>query len=84
VVDVPHRIEDALSEIAGRIAVAELDRLEPARRGAGRNRGTSARAALEDDLDLDSGIASRVEDLPGGNVADPAPRRQRTSFARSK
>src|SRR5579864_2615897 len=46
-----------------RTAIALLDRLMRAGRGAGRHRRASHRAAVEGDLDLDRWIAAAVEDF---------------------
>ena len=53
-----------------RPAVALLDRLVRAGRGARRNRRAAERPGLEGDLDLDGRIAAAVEDLAGMNVGD--------------
>ena len=45
-------------------AVAQLDRLELAGRGARGHRRQAPRAGVEHDLDLDGRVAPRVEDLP--------------------
>ena len=56
----------------GVAAVAQLDRLELAGRGARRHGGEAARARLEDDLDLDGRVAARVEDLARVDGGDGA------------
>ena len=61
-VDVGDRPGDALAG-PGVAAVAQLDRLELAGRGAGGHRGQAAGAGLQHDLDLDGRVAARVEDL---------------------
>src|SRR5262249_43057274 len=81
-VDVRDRVADALAAPAVP-PVAELDRLELAGAGARRDRGDAARPRVEHDLDLNRGIAPRVEDLPpvdrfdgghgGGSVAGGSP-----------
>ena len=53
-----------------RPAVALLDRLVRAGRGAGRNRRAADHPALQGHLDLDGRIAAAVEDLAGMNVGD--------------
>ena len=68
--DVVDGLEDALAAEAGRVAVAQLDRLVGAGRRARRHRGPTDRAVLEDDIDLDRRIAPRVEDLAGVDVGD--------------
>ena len=70
-VDVGDRPRDALAG-PGVAAVAQLDRLELAGRGARGHRGQAARAGLERDLDLDRRVAARVEDLAGVDGGDRA------------
>jgi hypothetical protein len=60
--DVRDRLAHALAAPPG-AAVAKLDGLVHTCRGAGRNRGAAERPRLELDVDLDRGIAARVEDL---------------------
>ena len=62
--------EHALAEIARLVAVAELDRLVGAGRGAGRHRRAAHRAVLEDHIDLDGRVAAAVEDLAPDDVDD--------------
>ena len=57
-----------LPPIAGLVAVAQLDRLVGAGRGAGRDCRPADRAVGEDDLHLDGGVAARIEDLAGVDV----------------
>jgi hypothetical protein len=64
------RALDTLAAEAPRIAIAEFERLLRAGRRARRNRRASARAALQRDVDLNCGIASRVEDLASVDIAD--------------
>ena len=71
VVDVGDRVEHALAAVAA-LAVAELDGLEGAGGGAGRDDGAAAGTGVEDDLDLDGGVAAAVEDLSTGDVLDDA------------
>ena len=61
---------DALALVAVRVAVAELDGLEGAGGGAGRDGSTARAAVVEADLDLDRGVASGVEDFPGYDDVD--------------
>ena len=70
-VDVGDRPRDALAG-PGVAAVAQLDRLELAGRGAGGHRGEPAGAGLEHDLDLDRRVAARVEDLARVDGGDGA------------
>ena len=71
VVDVGDGVEHALAAVAG-LAVAQLDRLERTGGGARRDDGPAGGAGLEDDLDLDGGVATGVEDLTAGDVLDDA------------
>ena len=64
------RRQDALAAVAGLVAVPQLDGLVDAGRGAGRDGGPAQRAVLRDDVDLDGGVAARVEDLPGVDPGD--------------
>ena len=52
------------------VAVAQLDRLVRAGRGAGRHGGAAHGAVLEHHVDLDRRIAAAVEDLAGDDVDD--------------
>ena len=70
-VDVGDGAGDALAG-PGVAAVAQLDRLELAGRGAGGHRGEAAGARLERDLDLDGRVAARVEDLARVDGGDGA------------
>ena len=62
------RARDALAA-PGLAAVAQLDRLVLAGRGAGGDRRAAERARLELDVDLDGRVAARVEDLAGVDAA---------------
>ena len=64
------RALDALAEVALRVAVAQLDGLVLTGRRAGRDRGALQRAVVQRDLDLDGGVASRVQDLAGADLLD--------------
>jgi hypothetical protein len=63
------RLRDALAA-PGIAAVAQLQRLELAGGGTRRHRGDAAGAGLQADLDLDGGIAARVEDLAATYIGD--------------
>ena len=69
--DIVHRFAHALAQ-PGLATVAQLDGLEAARRGARRHRRAAEGGVFERDVDLDGGIAARVEDLPRGDVGDPS------------
>ena len=71
---------DALAAPRG-AAVAQLDRLVHAGRGARRDDRRSGGAGLEPDVDLDGRVPARVEHLPPAHVGDPG---HTVSFARSK
>ncbi len=65
-VDVGDRTRDAIAS-PGVAAIAKLDRLELAGRGAGGHRGQPAGARLKPHFNLDRRIAARVKDLPRVN-----------------
>ena len=54
---------DALADVAVLVAVTSLDGLEGTGRGAAGDGRAGDRAVVEGDLDLDRGVAARVEDL---------------------
>ena len=62
-VHVPHRLQHALAAVALRVAVAEFRGLVLAGRGAARHGGPAVRAARQDDLGLDGGVAAAVDDF---------------------
>ena len=72
-VHIGNRVRDALAA-EGRSAVAQLDRLVHAGRGARGNRRAAERAGLEPNVDLDGRIAARIEHPPAVNLGDPAQR----------
>ncbi len=69
-IDRTDRLGDTLAAIARLVAVAQLDRLMRAGRGAGGNRGATLGAVLQDDIDFDGRIAAAVEDLAADDVGD--------------
>ena len=69
VVDVADGGLHALAEVAV-AAVAQLDGLVLAGRGARRDRGAADGPAVEFDLDLHGGVAAGVEDLAADDVDD--------------
>ncbi len=69
-IDGADRLGDALAEIAGLVAVAQLDRLMGAGGGAGRHGGAAERAIFQHDVDLDGGIAAAIEDFASDDVDD--------------
>ena len=69
-VDRLDRVAHALAEIALLVAVAQLDGLVRAGRGARRHAGAAARAVLKHDIDLDGRIAAAVQNFPADNVDD--------------
>ncbi len=72
VVDVVDGLEDALAEIAGLVAVAQLQRLVGAGAGAAGHGGPADRAVVQDHLDLDGRIAAAVQNFAGVNAFDAA------------
>ena len=77
VVDVPDGLEHPLAAVAV-AAVAQLDRFVFAGRGSRRHRGAAERAGVEQHLDLDGGVATRIEDFASGDADDLAHVVQRT------
>ena len=71
VVDETDGLADALAAVAI-VAVTEFDRFVLAGRGAGGDRGAPERSGVEHDLDLDGGVAARVEDLAAEDADDVA------------
>ena len=69
-VDGTDRLEHALAEVAPLVAVAQLDGLVRTRGCPRRHRGTTPCSVLEDDIDLDGGVAATVEDLAADDVDD--------------
>src|SRR5690606_29861278 len=69
-VDVGHGIEHALAEIAGLVAVAQLDRLLGARGGARRHHRAAKAAVGERDFGFKRGVATGVEDFAGVDLGD--------------
>ena len=69
-VDVPDRGLDAFAAVARGVVVTQLDRLVRAGRCAGRHTGDAAVAAEQRDLDLQRGIAARIENLPAPHRFD--------------
>ena len=75
------RVVDALA--APRVTtVPELDRLVHAGRRTGWDRGAADGSRLEQHVDLDRGVAPRVQDLAGADVGYAA--HEIVSLARSK
>ena len=72
-------VQHALAAVARLVAVAQLDRLVGAGRGARRDGRPADRAVGEDDVDLDRRIAARIEDLAGVDDVDRRCRRQSRS-----
>ena len=65
-----HGLLDTLAAVALLVAVAQLDRLERSGAGAAGDGRAGDRAVVERDLDLDGGVAARVEDLAGSDGVD--------------
>jgi hypothetical protein len=74
-VHVRHRVEDALPAVSGPVAIAQLDRLVRTGRGARRDDRASPCTAIEPHLDLDRGVAARVEHLAPMDREDRRPHR---------
>ena len=69
VVDETDRVQHAFAHVAV-AAVAQLDRLVLAGRGAARHRCSAHRARCQHDIDFDGRIAAGIEDLAAGDVND--------------
>ena len=65
-------VQHALAKIAILVAVTKLDSFEGARRCAGRNDCATHGAVVKDDLDLNRGVAARIENLATINIKDDA------------
>jgi len=59
---------DTLSEVALLVAVAQFDGLVFAGAGSGGDCGAADGAGIEEDINLDGGIATGVEDLAGLDI----------------
>ena len=69
-VDVGDGLQDALAAVALLVAVAQLQRLALPRRSARGNGGPPGRPAGKQHLDLDRGVAARVQDLAAEHPLD--------------
>ena len=67
-VDGIDRLAHALAQVAGLVAVAELDRLVRAGGGARRDRGAAQGTVLQPDVDFDGWIAAAIEDFAAGDI----------------
>ena len=61
------RLQHAFADVAGFVAVAQLDRFMFAGRSAGRNRAAADNAAFEAHVGFDGWIAARIENLAAVN-----------------
>jgi hypothetical protein len=70
--DLAHHVSDGLlhtlAQVAGPVSVAQLQGLVHAGRSAGRDRRPASGAPGQYDIDLDGGVAARVQDLTRGDV----------------
>ena len=69
---VPDRFGNAFAQITPRVAVPQLERLVLAGAGAGRDGRASRGAVFQYHIHFNGGIAARVENLAGLNVANGA------------
>ena len=69
-VHVADRLQHALAEVGGGIAVAQLDGLVLAGRRAGGHGRPSEGAGREPDVDLERRVAARVEELASVHLGD--------------
>ena len=65
-----HRIDHALAQIAGLVAIAEFDGFMRAGRGSAGHRGAAKAAIVEQNIDLDRGITPRIENFAGVDIDD--------------
>jgi len=71
-VDVFDRLEHALAEIAAGLAVPHFEGLVLAGGGAGGDRGAALGAAFEQDIHLEGGVSTGVENLTGNDRSECA------------
>ena len=69
-VDVGDGASHALAAEAARVAVAQFQRLVNAGRGARRHGGAAERAAVQLHVDLNRGIAARIDNFAGANFSN--------------
>src|SRR5690606_26790939 len=62
--------KDALAQVAGAVAVAQLDRFPGTGRSARRHRRATESAAAEPDVNLNGRVAPAVQDFPGADQDD--------------
>src|SRR6187455_2000409 len=65
-----HGLPNALAEVTALVAVAQFQRFPSARRRARRDGRAAPRARIQNDIDFDGGIPSRIENLAGLYGAD--------------
>ena len=75
---------DTLSEVALFVAVAQFDGFVLAGAGAGGDCGAADGAGIEEDINLDGGIATGVQDLAGLDINDIAHVRVQDSFRKAE
>ena len=71
-VDMGHSVQNALAHIAMRVAIAQFDSLECARRRTGGNRSATERAVVKRHFNLNRRVSARVENLTPEYVDDHA------------
>src|SRR5690606_7752312 len=69
-VHVRHGLQHAFAQVAGGIAVAQLDRLPRTGGGSRGNTRPAARAVRQPDFRFDGGIAAGIQDFPPVYLAD--------------
>lgn len=70
VVDVAHRLHHRFAEIAGLVAVPQLQGLTGAGGGAGRHGGPAQVPGSDDDIGFNGRVAAGIEDLTGTDTGD--------------
>jgi hypothetical protein len=63
--NIRNRFSHTFAEVAGFVAIAQLDRLVLAGAGSARNGSAAYGSASEFDIGFNSGIATGIENLPG-------------------
>ena len=67
-IDVSHGLLHTLARKTVRIVIAQFDGLSGTRRGTRGRSGTPANSRLQNDIDLDRGIAARIDYFTRANI----------------
>ncbi len=71
-VDVRDGLRDALAQVHGLVAIAQLPRFVHAGAGAAGDGGAADGAVIERDVDFDGGVAAAIENLAAVDIDDHA------------